>query len=138
MNRINVYSASWNVSIAAGGNATMQFQIPAQGRAFRLRSILVDWQIYRAVTVYPWRTNPDQMLFVQVGGWPEQVANAFEITGGSAPASNGQYLILTEPGQKFFNSFFASNDLAFYVTINNMNVAARDHTLSIAAEVQDI
>ena len=138
MRPINVYSASWNLSIAAGGSAQAQFNIPAQGREFKIRSILIDWLIYHALTVYPWRSNPDQMLTVQVGGFPEKIALPFDITAGSVPASNGQYLILSEPGQIFFNSFYCRNSLPFLININNMNVAGRDHTLSIAVEVQDI
>ena len=138
MKPINVYSASWNLSIATLDSATSSFIIPAQGRTFKLRSVLIDWVVYRNGVIFPWRNNSDQLLTVQIGGWPEKIALPFQVTAGNIPASNGQYLILSEPGQKFFNSFFATNSLPFYFTITNFNAAARDHTFSITAEVQDI
>jgi len=134
-----VYSAQWNLSIAAAGSATAGFNIQSVGREIKIKSITLEWYIAQngVNTPIPWRSVVNQSIYLQVGGFANKFASAFDGLTGSLPSANGYYLVMTEPGQLFFDSFFVPNNLPLQFTINNFAAFIADHFVNITVETEE-
>lgn len=134
-----VYSAQFNISVPANGNGGSSFSIQSVGREISIKSVFLAWYIAVNATGLPkpWRSVADQSIYLQIGSINNKLAAPFRYVSGSLPSANGNYLVMTEPGQLVFNSFFVPNDVAVFFTINNFTAAIVDHFVNITIETEE-
>jgi len=135
---LSVYSAQWNASIVAAGSASSTFNIQSVGREIKIRSITLAWYPARQGTnvPIPWRSMVDESIYLQIGGSANKFAAPFDNITGVNPSSNGNYIVMTEPGQLIFDSFWTPNNLPLFLTINNFAAFAIDNFVSVSVEIE--
>ena len=134
-----VYTAKWNTTVAAVGSASAQFSIQSVGREIKIKSINLAWYMADQATntPLPWRITTTQSIVLYAGNFVNRFAQAFDNLVAVLPASNGLEFIMTEPGQKFFDSFFVPNNLPLYWNINNFAAGPVDHFVSVTIETEE-
>jgi len=134
-----VYTAQWNLSIAAAGSATAGFNIQSVGREIKIKSITLEWYMAQngVNTPIPWRTTTTESIVLYVGGFGNKFASSYDNLTGALVASNGYQVVITEPKQLFFDSFFVPNNLQFSFVINNFAAFIVDHLVCITVETEE-
>lgn len=134
-----VYSATYDETVLNGIPFQSDFEILSPGRNIQLKSITLTHKIVNATldTIYPLESNVDQFLWLLVGNYTNMIANAF--SNISDPPSNaGNLMIITQPQQYFFDSFFINNRIPLTLYIRNGNAAGvRRHLVSIIIETTE-
>lgn len=129
-------------SLATNATSTKTFTLQSVGREMRIRSILFDVfavQPLAAPGIYyrPWENMTDQSFVLVVGQAGDNIAHAFTNIIGGGLASTGERFWITRPGQYFFNSFFAKNELSFALSVVNKNVNTWDYDINIVVETEE-
>lgn len=133
------YSAQWNITIAAAGSGGSVFSIRSVGREIKIKSVTLAWYMAEQGTNLPkpWRSTTDQSIYMQLGASNNKLASPFEYVSGSIPSANGNYLVMTEPGQLLLDSFFVPNEVNIYFTINNFSAVGVNHFVNITVETEE-
>jgi len=132
-----VYDITFNFNNNSGASRTATFDIESPGREMKIKSILLNILCYQTVSnqIIPNKNNTTQFYYLVVGQAGNSIAYPFANLTGLVPSINGERFRITEPGQYFFDSFFASNNLGFALSVSN-NEPVADCTYEIAIVVE--
>jgi len=140
--RIKIFSFGDNMLYAPGVSKNFAFNIPANNRELKIRSVYFDlnlWTTAPNVSNVPWWNNFEILVALTVGSATvgQEITNMFNFTL-VAPSFNGTAIHLFQPQQVNFNSFTIFNTLPFLLVINNIS-AANTYRIqpSVAVEVEE-
>lgn len=122
-----VYTFCEAVNIAPGLFSNYDFNIAANNRELKIRSITFDWMLINNTTgkVVSFEQNVDVNLRIEIGSTVsgDNFSASYNQTAGMPFTYKGNMIVLSRPGQWQFNSFTVFNILPFRLRITNTSAA---------------
>lgn len=140
MGKNNIYSAYRSASVAAAGSVSTTVQIKAPQRSIRLKSILVDLELFYTVSGLrlPNDSQTTQLFSCYISSPGTKLSKMFMVTAGTPLTNNGDYIRITKEGQIYFDGLFFINDINMIIQSNNVEAAlAVTHNITIVLETEE-
>lgn len=137
-----VYTMCETVTIAAGLFSFYDFNIAANNRELKIRSVTLDWHLINNTTgkVVPFEANTDVNLYLEIGSnvTGDNFSTPYTQTLGMPFTYRGNMFVISKPGQLLFNSFVVRNILPFRLRITNTSAASAYMSfVSIITEIEE-
>jgi len=137
-----IYTFCENVQINAGLFSNYAFNIPANNRELKIKSITLDWYVHNNTTGkrVPLEQCTDAFMRLEVGSnvTGENFSSQFIQTSGMGFTYKGNCIFLTQPCSLQFDSFVVTNILPFRLFLNNSAAATNFmNYFSLLVEVEE-
>lgn len=137
-----VYTMCETVNIGPNLSSNYDFNIAANNRELKIKSITLDWHLINNTTgkVIPYEQNTDVNLYLEIGSTVtgDNFSSPYNQTSGMPFTYKGNTIILSKPGQWIFDSFTVYNRLPFRLRITNTSgVNQMMNFVSIIVEVEE-
>lgn len=140
MGKNNIYSAYRSSSVPAAGGVSTTVQIKAPQRSIRLKSILVDLELFYTVSGLrlPNDSQTTQLFSCYISSPGTKLSKMFMVTAGTPLTNNGDYIRITKEGQIYFDGLFFINEINMIIQSNNVEAAlAVTHNITIVLETEE-
>lgn len=137
-----IYTFTETVNIAAGLFSNYVFNIPANNRELKIKSITIDWYVHNNTTGrrVPLEQLTEAFMRLEVGSnvTGQNFSAQFIQTAGLPFTYNGNCIFLTLPCSLQFDSFIVTNILPFRLFLNNASAATQYlNYFSLLVEVEE-
>lgn len=131
------FTAHYSHAIPMAGGDSFTFRINEPGNQIKIKSILVDAEVYNVTSdrYVPWNMNQFILCDLEIGN-NELFASPFEVTAPGAGSFNtGTNFQITEPSQTAMENLIFFNEAIFTLQVYNTSPTVA-HTIRVSIVVE--